>query len=65
MKNDMNTFKIGDKVLWMRPKQRGWPIEAVFMGYVGKNNQSAVINTKYQRTTVRVKSLRRLACPWV
>ena len=53
----MNTFKIGDKITWMRPKSRGGPVVGVFKGYTGKNNASAVIDTDHQRTTVRVKSL--------
>ena len=53
----MDTFKIGDKVMWMRPKRRGGPIVATFMGYAGRGWDSAVIDTEFRRTTVRIKSL--------
>ena len=58
----MNTFKIGDKVKWLRPASRGGPVVAVFKGYCGKYTidigyNSAVIDTGTQRTTVLVSKL--------
>ncbi len=61
----MNTFKIGDKVKWLRPASRGGPVLAVFKGYCGKYTidigyNSAVIDTGTQITTVRASKLVKL-----